>query len=134
MARENPEQKENITEEQIKEFKKWHRKLSWSWRTAYLWPAKLKTTAISHMENENFCITLENAMMKNTIIYNPTNNTIEMRDDWQDDPDPKKRKPWMSLLTKWPLDKKELENELKYLNDNFSRTAQYKQSITRILS
>lgn len=99
-----------ITEHQIKEFIWWYKKFYGKWKTVEVWPGKTKTTFTSYENNGNKCINAKNVLMDTTRTYNPEKNTINVLHD-------DTNTIWRTLAEDWELDKKNLENDLKWFQD-----------------
>lgn len=99
-----------ITEKQIKEFLWWYRKFSGKWKRVDIWPGRTNTTFKSYEENGKKYINAKNDLMDATREYDDINGIISVA---YNDADTL----WRILAEDWPLDRKHLENDLKWFRD-----------------
>jgi hypothetical protein len=117
-----------ITEQQIKEFLWWYKRFSVKWKTVGVWSGKTETIFISYEKDGKKYINATNVLMNATWVYNPEENTISVSHD-------NTNTLWRTLAEDWQLDKKHLENDLKWFKYCFpSRKEKTKQRIKNLFN
>lgn len=117
-----------ITEQQIKEFLWWYKSFSGNWKTVDIWLGKTETVFISYEKDGKKHINARNVLMNAIWVYDPEENTISV---FHDDVNTL----WRTLAEDWQLDRKHLENDLKWFRNCVpSRKEKTKQRIKNLFN